>query len=89
MGKWWEFPLPMAGLHREGGFADGVRAAREFHEAIRTCGYRHADPKYTILFLTCDFLPEVRATEAGWTRVKTQDVLLPAERLDEHAESTA
>ena len=80
--EWWEFSLPMAGVHRDRGFADGVRTAREFHQALRACGYPHADPKTTLLFLTCDVLPEVRATEAGWTRVKTEEVLLPAERMN-------
>ena len=39
------------------------------------------DPNYTLLFLSCDFLPDVRATEDGWIRVKTGEVILPSERL--------
>jgi adenine deaminase len=80
-GEWAEFPFPMAGIHATGGFAEGARAARAFQRVMRACGYCHSDPKYTLLFLTCDMLPEVRATEAGWVRVKTNQVLYPAERL--------
>ena len=80
-GRVWEFPLPMAGIHRVGGFAEAARAAREFQNALVTCGYEHLDPNYTLLFLSCDFLPDVRATEDGWIRVKTGEVILPSERL--------
>lgn len=80
-GEWTEFPFPMAGIHAIGSFAEGARAARAFQDAMRACGYCHSDPKYTLLFLTCDMLPEVRAIEAGWFRVKTNQILYPAERL--------
>lgn len=75
-----EFALPLAGIQREGGFGPGARAARSFEEAVAACGYAHADPNYTLLFLSCDFLPDLRATQAGWVRIKTGEVLLPAER---------
>jgi hypothetical protein len=39
--------------------------------------------KYTLLFLTGDALPEVRATEAGWMRIKTETILLASEWLAE------
>lgn len=80
-GDWCGFPLPMAGIHGRGGFPEAVTAARGFQAAMAACGYRHADPKYSLLFLTADMLPEVRATEAGWVRVKTGDVLMPAQWL--------
>ncbi|MBW7850807.1 MAG: adenine deaminase [Rhodospirillales bacterium] len=77
--EWCEFGFPMAGIHATGSFAAGADAARAFASSLRASGYRHADPKYTLLFLTCDMLPEVRATEAGWVRIKTMEVLHPAE----------
>jgi len=80
-GAWSDFPLPMAGIHSGDGFAEAASRAREFQLAFKACGYPHTDPKYSLLFLTCDMLPEVRATEAGWIRVKTGEVLYPAERL--------
>ncbi|MEW6488438.1 MAG: adenine deaminase C-terminal domain-containing protein [Thermodesulfobacteriota bacterium] len=73
------FPLPLAGIQRDGGFGSAARAARRFQEAVAACGYVHADPNYTLLFLSCDFLPDLRATQAGWVRIKTGEVLLPAE----------
>ncbi|OGA47899.1 MAG: hypothetical protein A3G25_11905 [Betaproteobacteria bacterium RIFCSPLOWO2_12_FULL_63_13] len=80
-GKWSEFPFSMAGIHRSGGLAEAAQAAREFHGALAACGYPHADARYTLLFLTGDILPELRATEAGWVRVKTDEVLFPSELL--------
>jgi adenine deaminase len=82
-GEWSEFPMSVAGVHCAGGFAGAVHAARRFQQAFAACGYRHSDPKYTLLFLTCDILPDVRATEAGWIRVKTRDVLLASENVQQ------
>jgi adenine deaminase len=75
------FPLPLAGLQLPGGFAEASAAAREFQQTLAGCGYPHADPNYTLLFLSCDFLPDLRLTRAGWVRVKTAEVLLPAATL--------
>jgi len=75
------FPLPLAGLQLPGGFAAACDAARRFQQTLAECGYPHADPNYTLLFLSCDFLPDLRLTRAGWVRVKTNEVLLPATLL--------
>lgn len=80
-GVWSNFPLTMAGIHGREGFAEAARRAANFQSVFKACGYPHSDPKYTLLFLTCDMLPDVRATEAGWIRVKTGEVLYPAQRL--------
>lgn len=80
-GKATQWALPLAGIQGEGGFGPAARAAREFQEAVAGCGYAHADPNYTLLFLSCDFLPDLRATQAGWVRIKNGQVLLPAEHL--------
>jgi adenine deaminase len=80
-GAWSDFPLPMAGIHSREGFAEAARRAADFQSVFKAGGYPHSDPKYTLLFLTTDMLPDVRATEAGWIRVKTGEVLYPAERL--------
>lgn len=80
-GKWWELAFPMAGIHGGGSFPRAVQGAREFQAALKACGYAHSDPRYTLIFLTGDMLPELRATEPGWVRVKTGEVLFPSERL--------
>lgn len=84
-GEWAEFPMPMAGVHGTGGFAEATEAARQFRRTMDACGYHHADPKYTMLFSTCDVLPDVRATEAGWVRIKTNEVLLASEWMTDAA----
>lgn len=78
---WSDFPLPMAGIHGRDGFDEAARRARDFQSAFAACGFAHSDPRFTLLFLTCDILPELRATEAGWIRVKTGELLYPAEPL--------
>ncbi|MBI4969068.1 MAG: adenine deaminase [Rhodospirillales bacterium] len=84
-GDWADFPLPMAGIHREGGFESAAPAAEAFRQAFERCGYSHSDPRYSLLFLTCDMLPELRAVEAGWLRVKTETILLPSRRMEGNA----
>ena len=80
-GKWVEFSFSMSGIHSTCDFTTGVEAARAFSDLLRENGYAHSDPVYTLLFLTADFLPEMRATEAGWYSVKDDLVLFPAEIL--------
>ncbi|MDF1553931.1 MAG: adenine deaminase C-terminal domain-containing protein [Deferrisomatales bacterium] len=75
------FPLPLAGLQLPGGFADACVAAKGFQQTLADCGYSHADPNYTLLFLSCDSLPDLRLTRAGWVRIKTGEVLLPSSVL--------
>ncbi|MBI5444894.1 MAG: adenine deaminase [Deltaproteobacteria bacterium] len=75
------FRLPLVGIQMAGEFEPAAAAAADFQETLVACGYPHADPNYTLLFLSCDFLPDLRATEAGWIRSKTGEVLLPARRF--------
>ena len=86
-GRWWELAFPVAGIHRAGGFSGAVQAARAFQAALKDCGYPHADPKYTLLFLTGDVLPELRATEAGWISLRTGEILFPSERLNDDVQT--
>ncbi len=74
-----EFPLPLAGIQMPGGFDEAAGAAGRYQAAMARCGYAHADPNYTTLFLSCDFLPDLRATRAGWIRAKTGEVVLAGE----------
>ncbi len=73
------FGLPLAGIQMPGGFDEAARRAGEFQSVLEACGYAHEDPNYTLLFLSCDFLPDLRATQEGWIRVKTGEVLLASE----------
>ncbi len=76
-----EFPLPLAGIQMPGPFEGAAEAASAFQAAMEAGGYTHSDPNYTLLFLSCDFLPDLRLTRRGWIRIKTDEVLLPAEAL--------
>ncbi len=76
------FALPLAGIQMPGEFVPAAEAAAGFQHALERCGYAHTDPNYSLLFFSCDFLPDLRATRAGWIRVKSGEVLLPAQDLE-------
>ena len=76
------FGLPLAGIQMPGEFGPAAEAAAGFQRALERCGYTHTDPNYSLLFFSCDFLPDLRATRAGWIRVKSGEVLLPAQDLE-------
>ena len=48
---------------------------------VAKAGYEHHDILYTLLFLTCDFLPALRLTPQGLLDVKSSETLASAERL--------
>jgi adenine deaminase len=48
---------------------------------VARAGYEHHDILYTLLFLTCDFLPALRLTPLGLLDVKSSETLAAAERL--------
>lgn len=56
--------------------------AVEQHERLLTFmqdrGFPFHDILYTLLFLTCDFLPGLRLVPYGLYEVKTDEILLPA-----------
>ena len=76
-----DFPLPLAGISLPGSFEDAAIASRRFQQTMVDAGYAHADANYSLLFFSCDFLPDLRATEAGWIRTKTGEVLFPSQPL--------
>jgi adenine deaminase len=76
-----DFPLPLAGISLRGRFEGAAEAARHFQQTMVAAGYPHADANYSLLFFSCDFLPELRATQAGWIRTKTGEVLLASQQL--------
>jgi adenine deaminase len=75
-----ELALPvsmMSGLP----FDDVVELNRRLSRAVAKAGYEHHDILYTLLFLTCDFLPALRLTPLGLLDVKSSETLAAAERL--------
>ncbi len=78
-----EIPLPFTGMMTTNPSFD---AAVEYHErllsALQERGFPFHDILYTLLFLTCDFLPGLRLVPYGLFEVKTDDILLPSAPLD-------
>ncbi|GIN89088.1 adenine deaminase [Siminovitchia terrae] len=74
-----EIPLPFTGMMTTGASFD---VAVKQHERLLTFmqdrGFPFHDILYTLLFLTCDFLPGLRLVPYGLYEVKTDEILLPA-----------
>lgn len=77
----WGAALPVGGMMTEGPFDEAVRIERELGEHARRAGYRFHDILYTLLFLTCDFLPDLRLTPRGVMEVKSGRVVYPAQPM--------
>ncbi|MDP9478667.1 MAG: amidohydrolase family protein [Actinomycetota bacterium] len=75
----YELALPITGMMFEGSFNEVVESNRSLTRAITKAGYEHHDILYTLLFLTCDFLPSLRLTPLGLLDAKSSHVLIPAE----------
>jgi adenine deaminase len=58
-----------------------VRQNESLSRAVAEAGYEHHDILYTLLFLTCDFLPALRLTPLGVLDVKSSRTLVPVEWL--------
>ena len=76
-----ETALPVAGMMSGLPFAEVVELNRRLSRAVAKAGYEHHDILYTLLFLTCDFLPALRLTPLGLLDVKSSETLAAAERL--------
>jgi adenine deaminase len=76
----YELPLPIAGMMSDLPFTEIVRQNQQFSRVVAEAGYGHHDILYTLLFLTCDFLPALRLTPLGLLDVKSSKALVPAER---------
>ncbi|MBI3974892.1 MAG: adenine deaminase [Armatimonadetes bacterium] len=72
-----EVPLPLAGMMSPGPLPAAADAVRRLSALLRERGYRHADPTYSLLFLSFDSLPDLRLTYRGLWDVKAQRVLIP------------
>jgi adenine deaminase len=76
-----EIALPVTGMMSALHFDDVVELNRRLSRAVASAGYEHHDILYTLLFLTCDFLPALRLTPLGLLDVKSSEILAAAERL--------
>ena len=77
-----EIPLPLAGMMTtDPTFKTAVNYQNQLMEAVKARGYPFHDILYTMLFLTCDFLPGLRLTPHGVYEVKKDEVVLPCESL--------
>src|SRR5918995_160678 len=76
-----ELALPVTGMMSGLPFAQVVESNRRLARAVAKAGYEHHDILYTLLFLTCDFLPVLRLTPQGLLDVKSAQTLAAPERL--------
>ena len=74
-----DLALPITGMMSGLSFAEVVEQNRRLSRAVARAGYEHHDILYTLLFLTCDFLPALRLTPLGLLDVKASEVLIPTE----------
>lgn len=77
----WEAALPLAGIMALGPFEEALSAAKEMKEHLRSAGYPHSDPLYSLLFLTADFLPGPRLTWSGVLDARKGKLVSEAEDL--------
>lgn len=61
----WEAALPLAGIMAAGDFGEALGFARGLKAELHRAGCPYADPLYSLLFLTADFLPGPRFTVHG------------------------
>ncbi|MFC4769412.1 adenine deaminase C-terminal domain-containing protein [Effusibacillus consociatus] len=77
-----EIPLPLTGMMTtDPSFAKAVEYQNTFLSVMKQHGYPFHDILYTLLFLTCDFLPGLRLVPFGLLDVKTNEILRPATPL--------
>lgn len=76
----WELPLPLGGIMTRLALPEAADREEELHAALRARGYGFHDPFFTLLFLSADFLPDVRLSPRGVWDVKAGRVLLPRRR---------
>jgi adenine deaminase len=77
----YELALPISGMMSDLPFSEVVLGNQRLSRAVAQAGYEYHDILYTLLFLTCDFLPALRLTPLGLLDVKSSRALAPAEQL--------
>jgi len=83
-----EIPLPLLGMMIPD---SSFKVAVDFHDkllsAVQERGFPFHDILYTLLFLTCDFLPGLRIIPYGLYDVKTDEIVVPVTSLPMFAEN--
>lgn len=77
----WSAELDVVGFATSAPFETAVRIEEELRARAAAAGYPFHDPLYTLLFLVCDFLPDLRLTLDGLIEVKSGAVLELGESL--------
>lgn len=78
-----EIPLPLTGMMTlSHSFEEAVQYQNLFLPAMVDRGYPFHDILYSLLFITCDFLPGLRLTPRGLYDVQTHSILNPAVTLN-------
>ena len=83
----YELALPITGMMSDLPFAEVVEQNRRLSRVVDEAGYEYHDILYTLLFLTCDFLPALRLTPLGLLEVKSSKALAPVEWLARPSDS--
>ena len=78
----YELALPITGMMSDLPFSEIVLENRRLSRVVAEAGYEYHDILYTLLFLTCDFLPALRLTPLGLLDVKSSETVAPTERLE-------
>ena len=77
-----EIPLPLTGMMTtSASFHQATEYQNQFLAAMNDRGYPFHDIVYSLLFLTCDFLPGLRLVPYGLYDVQRHVILNPAENL--------
>ncbi|WP_254901159.1 adenine deaminase C-terminal domain-containing protein [Tuberibacillus sp. Marseille-P3662] len=76
-----QVPLPLAGGMSSLPMEALMQQEEALTEKLRERGYNHADPVYSLLFLSSIHLPYVRITQQGLYDVMNNKILLKAESL--------
>ncbi|WP_078411372.1 adenine deaminase C-terminal domain-containing protein [Priestia abyssalis] len=79
-----EIPLPFTGMMTtDSSFDIAVQYHDQLLSAVQERGFPFHDILYTLLFLTCDFLPGLRLVPFGLYDVKTDEIVLRSMPLTE------
>jgi adenine deaminase len=78
----YELALSITGMMSGLTFAEVVEQNRQLSHMVAEAGYQYHDILYSLLFLTCDFLPDLRLTPLGMLEVKSSKALVPVEWLE-------
>lgn len=77
----YELPLQIGGMMSVEPFDAVAGEMRRLAGLFQERGYRYHDLLYTILFLPCDFLPDLRLTRYGLCEIKRGAILYPSRAI--------